>query len=112
MAMPDVGDKAPAFSLEDQSGKTVKLSDFKGRKVVLYFYPKDDTPGCTREACAIRDLHGLWCALANARGAFATLSRETQVPRPGPVVQRHHQVAAQFAPCRGKNDPAGVACTP
>jgi peroxiredoxin Q/BCP len=57
MAMPDVGDKAPAFSLEDQSGKTVKLSDFKGKQVVLYFYPKDDTPGCTREACAFRDEH-------------------------------------------------------
>jgi thioredoxin-dependent peroxiredoxin len=57
MAMPDVGDKAPAFSLEDQSGETVKLSDFKGKKVVLYFYPKDDTPGCTREACAFRDEH-------------------------------------------------------
>ena len=57
MAMPDVGDKAPAFSLEDQAGKTVKLSDFKGKKVVLYFYPKDDTPGCTREACAFRDEH-------------------------------------------------------
>ena len=57
MAMPDVGDKAPAFSLEDQSGKTVKLSDFKGKKVVLYFYPKDDTPGCTKEACAFRDEH-------------------------------------------------------
>ena len=55
--MLDVGDKAPAFSLEDQSGKTVKLSDFKGRKVVVYFYPKDDTPGCTREACAFRDEH-------------------------------------------------------
>ena len=57
MAMLDVGDKAPAFSLEDQSGKTVKLSDFKGRKVVVYFYPKDGTPGCTREACAFRDEH-------------------------------------------------------
>ena len=57
MAMLDVGDKAPAFSLEDQSGTTVKLSDFKGRKVVVYFYPKDDTPGCTREACAFRDEH-------------------------------------------------------
>jgi thioredoxin-dependent peroxiredoxin len=55
--MLDVGDKAPAFSLEDQSGKTVKLSDFKGKTVVLYFYPKDDTPGCTREACAFRDEH-------------------------------------------------------
>ncbi|HET6984592.1 MAG TPA: peroxiredoxin, partial [Myxococcaceae bacterium] len=57
MAMPDVGDKAPPFTLEDQSGKTVKLSDFKGKKVVLYFYPKDDTPGCTREACSFRDEH-------------------------------------------------------
>ena len=57
MAMLDVGDKAPAFSLEDQSGETVKLSDFKGKTVVLYFYPKDDTPGCTREACAFRDEH-------------------------------------------------------
>ena len=55
MAMPDVGDKAPAFSLQDQSGKTVKLSDFKGKQVVLYFYPKDDTPGCTKQACAFRD---------------------------------------------------------
>src|SRR5215475_9280161 len=55
MAMPEAGEKAPAFSLEDQSGKTVKLSDFKGRKVVLYFYPKDDTPGCTKEACNFRD---------------------------------------------------------
>lgn len=50
-----VGDKAPAFSLKNTEGKTVKLSDFKGRKVVLYFYPKDDTPGCTKEACAFRD---------------------------------------------------------
>jgi peroxiredoxin Q/BCP len=49
------GDKAPAFSLKNTEGKTVKLSDFKGQKVVLYFYPKDDTPGCTKEACAFRD---------------------------------------------------------
>lgn len=50
-----VGDKAPAFSLKNTEGKTVKLSDFKGKKVVLYFYPKDDTPGCTKEACGFRD---------------------------------------------------------
>ena len=49
------GQPAPDFSLKDQSGKAVKLSDFKGRKVVLYFYPKDDTPGCTRESCGFRD---------------------------------------------------------
>lgn len=50
------GSKAPAFNLKSDSGKSVKLSDFKGKPVVLYFYPKDDTPGCTREACAFRDL--------------------------------------------------------
>jgi thioredoxin-dependent peroxiredoxin len=49
------GQKAPDFTVKDDSGKTVKLSDFKGKKVVLYFYPKDDTPGCTTEACNFRD---------------------------------------------------------
>jgi peroxiredoxin Q/BCP len=47
----EVGDKAPAFTLKNQDDENVKLSDFKGRWVVLYFYPKDDTPGCTIEAC-------------------------------------------------------------
>jgi len=46
-----VGEKAPSFALENQDDETVKLSDFKGRWIVLYFYPKDDTPGCTTEAC-------------------------------------------------------------
>ncbi|MFI5052988.1 MAG: thioredoxin-dependent thiol peroxidase [Acidimicrobiia bacterium] len=49
------GDRAPAFTLTDQHGKKVKLSDFKGRKVVVYFYPKADTPGCTTQSCALRD---------------------------------------------------------
>jgi len=49
------GDVAPDFELEDQNGAKIRLSDFKGRKVVLYFYPKDDTPGCTKEACSFRD---------------------------------------------------------
>ncbi len=49
------GGKAPAFSLKDQLGATVKLSDFKGKQVVLYFYPKDDTSGCTKQACGFRD---------------------------------------------------------
>ena len=49
------GRHAPAFSLQDQSGKTHRLKNYAGRAVVLYFYPKDDTPGCTREACAFRD---------------------------------------------------------
>ena len=50
-----VGKKAPPFSLPNQDGKIVSLSDYKGKKVVLYFYPKDDTPGCTKESCAFRD---------------------------------------------------------
>ena len=49
------GDKAPAINLEDQTGKKVKLTDFKGRKVLVYFYPKADTPGCTAQACGLRD---------------------------------------------------------
>jgi peroxiredoxin Q/BCP len=51
MPLIDPGRKAPAFTLRDQHGKTHKLSDYSGRSVVLYFYPKDDTPGCTQEAC-------------------------------------------------------------
>jgi peroxiredoxin Q/BCP len=50
------GRKAPDFTLEDAAGKKVSLSDFKGKDVVVYFYPKDDTPGCTKEACGFRDL--------------------------------------------------------
>jgi peroxiredoxin Q/BCP len=49
------GKKAPAFTLTDQDGKKVSLADFSGKDVVLYFYPKDDTPGCTKEACGFRD---------------------------------------------------------
>jgi peroxiredoxin Q/BCP len=49
------GKKAPDFALEDAAGKTVSLADFAGRHLILYFYPKDDTPGCTKEACGFRD---------------------------------------------------------
>lgn len=49
------GNKAPDFTATDQNGNQVKLSDHKGKRVVLYFYPKDDTPGCTKEACSFRD---------------------------------------------------------
>lgn len=55
MAKLNVGDKAPAITATDQHGNTVSLSDFKGKKVILYFYPKDNTPGCTTEACNYRD---------------------------------------------------------
>ena len=53
------GDKAPAFRSKDQDGKPVSLSDFKGKKVALYFYPEDDTPTCTVEACNLRDNYSL-----------------------------------------------------
>ncbi len=49
------GDKAPDFTSKNQDGKEIKLSDYAGKKVVIYFYPKDDTPGCTKEACSFRD---------------------------------------------------------
>jgi peroxiredoxin Q/BCP len=55
MGKLQVGNKAPAFSLKDQNGKTVSLADFKGKKLLLYFYPKADTPGCTKQACSVRD---------------------------------------------------------
>ncbi len=53
--MPQMGEKAPDFTLQDQKGNPVRLSQFRGRKTVLYFYPKDDTPGCTKEACTFRN---------------------------------------------------------
>src|SRR5687768_5601956 len=57
--MLQVGDKAPDFTVNDQDGTPVKLSDLKGKKVVLYFYPKDMTPGCTAESCNLRDNYKL-----------------------------------------------------
>ena len=53
--MPKEGSVAPEFSTTDAEGRDVSLKDFRGEKVVLYFYPKDDTPGCTKEACSFRD---------------------------------------------------------
>ncbi len=55
---PQAGAKAPAFNLSDQTGDKVRLSSFKGRKVLVYFYPKADTPGCTTQACGLRDIAG------------------------------------------------------
>ncbi|MFZ2057523.1 MAG: thioredoxin-dependent thiol peroxidase [Acidimicrobiales bacterium] len=63
MAELIAGDKAPAFSLPDQDGAKVSLSDYAGRKVVVYFYPADDTPGCTKEACQFNDLLADFAAL-------------------------------------------------
>ena len=56
--MVEEGKPAPDFELKSDSGETVRLSDLRGKQVVLYFYPKDDTPGCTAQACGIRDVYG------------------------------------------------------
>ncbi len=53
--MPEAGDQAPLFEGTTQDGETLRLKDYRGRKVALYFYPKDDTPGCTKQACNLRD---------------------------------------------------------
>ena len=58
LSMLKIGDKAPDFSLSDKDGSTVTLSELFGKKIVLYFYPKDNTPGCTRQACAFAGLYG------------------------------------------------------
>ena len=55
--MPNAGDPAIDFTLADQDGREVRLSDFSGKTIVLYFYPRDNTPGCTREDCSFRDVH-------------------------------------------------------
>ena len=67
------GKAAPAFSLTDASGKTVSLKDFAGKNVILYFYPKDDTPGCTKEACGFRDD---WKELAKANAVVLGVSAD------------------------------------
>ena len=55
--MLQIGMKAPEFTLKDQHGEEIRLADFLGKKVVLYFYPKDNTPGCTRQACAFAEAY-------------------------------------------------------
>ncbi len=59
MAVLKEGSKAPAFKAVDQNGKTIALADYKGKKVILYFYPKDDTPGCTAQACNLKDNYSI-----------------------------------------------------
>ncbi|AAP99139.1 MULTISPECIES: thioredoxin-dependent thiol peroxidase [Prochlorococcus] len=68
-----IGEKAPDFTLPDQDGKLIKLSSFKGERVVIYFYPKDDTPGCTKEACNFRDR---WDILQNHKINVIGISKD------------------------------------
>jgi len=73
------GDAAPDFAGLDQDGKKIELSDFKGKKLILYFYPKDNTPGCTSEACDLRDNYDMW------------LAKSYQVVGVSPDSQKSHQ---------------------
>ena len=72
--MLEPGTKAPGFTLSDKDGKSVSLDDFHGKKVVLYFYPKDNTPGCTRQACAFA---GAYEAFKNSGVAVIGISRDS-----------------------------------
>jgi thioredoxin-dependent peroxiredoxin len=88
--VPRVGQSAPDFSLPDQDGKPRQLADYSGKWLVLYFYPKDDTPGCTQEACAFRDdLHQLTALGAEVVGvslddssSHATFAKKYHLPFP------------------------------
>ena len=68
------GDKAPAFSLKNAEGESISLSDFSGKTVVVYFYPRDDTPGCTTEACGFRDIYD---AILASGGVVLGISADT-----------------------------------
>ncbi|WP_275899116.1 thioredoxin-dependent thiol peroxidase [Pyxidicoccus caerfyrddinensis] len=84
--MPQAGDQAPGFQLQDQDGKSVTLSQHAGKNVVLYFYPKDDTPGCTTEACNFRDEHS---ALGAAGAVVLGVSADS--------VDRHRKFASKYS---------------
>jgi len=81
----DAGAKAPDFTLPDQNGKEHSLSDYQGKWVLLYFYPKDDTPGCTTEACGIRDS---WSAFKRRKAVVLGVSPDS--------VKKHEKFATKF----------------
>jgi len=104
------GSKAPAFTLLDAEGKKVKLSDFKGSPVVLYFYPKDDTPGCTKEACAFRDrsaelkkLGAVVLGVSPDTPASHTKFRDKYSLNFTLLADESHEIAEKFGAWREKN---------
>lgn len=104
------GTKAPAFTLLDAEGKKVKLKDFKGSPVVLYFYPKDDTPGCTKEACAFRDrsaelkkLGAVVLGVSPDTPASHTKFRDKYSLNFTLLADESHEVAEKFGAWREKN---------
>src|SRR5262245_21302112 len=86
MPTPQTGAPAPDFKLQDQNGNDVKLSQFRGKNVVLYFYPKDNTPGCTQEACDFRDEHS---ALQGAGAVVLGVSPDD--------IKSHQKFATKFS---------------
>ena len=85
MAELNEGQKAPDFTAKDQNGKNISLSDFSGKDVILYFYPKDDTPGCTTQACAFRDSYEVF---KDAGAEVIGISEDSQ--------QSHEKFAAKY----------------
>ncbi|NND70650.1 MAG: thioredoxin-dependent thiol peroxidase [Rhodothermales bacterium] len=83
--MVEVGEKAPAFSGKDQDGNTVALKDFSGQKLAIYFYPKDNTPGCTKQACNLRDN---WSSLKKHGVAIVGVSADS--------VKSHDKFASKY----------------
>ena len=84
--MLEAGTKAPAFTLPDKDGRPVSLSDFAGKKVVLYFYPKDNTPGCTRQACAFA---GAYEAFGKLNAVVIGVSKDSTVSHQK-FAEKHH----------------------
>jgi thioredoxin-dependent peroxiredoxin len=78
--MPQQGQPAPEFTALDENGQTVALKDYRGRWVVLYFYPKDNTPGCTKEACSLRDMYG---AISDANAVVLGVSMDSAASHQG-----------------------------
>ncbi|QEF99690.1 Putative peroxiredoxin bcp [Stieleria maiorica] len=104
------GTKAPAFTLKDDQGNKVKLSDLKGDPVVLYFYPRDDTPGCTKEACAFRDRYDemkelgaqLFGVSADSAESHAKFRDKYSLPFPL-LVDEKHAMLEKYGAWREKN---------
>ncbi|MEM6364391.1 MAG: thioredoxin-dependent thiol peroxidase [Planctomycetota bacterium] len=104
------GSKAPAFTLKDQDGNTVKLKDLLGKPVVLYFYPRDDTPGCTKEACAFRDRYDellatgaqLFGISGDSPASHAKFRDKFELPFPL-LVDEDHKMSTKYGAYREKN---------
>lgn len=104
------GDKAPAFTLSDDEGNKVKLSELKGSPVVLFFYPRDDTPGCTKEACAFRDRYDeiletgaqIFGVSADSAESHAKFRAKYELPFPL-LVDEKHTMLEKYGAWREKN---------